>query len=226
MTIGLIAIGIIAVLLLFGALETTLERVGVSPSATFIVLALWAASVFIPPMDFGGVRLGIAGFAAPFVISLIMGWKAFKEGGLISALVAGTGIAAIVVPVELFVFGNGIGFDILASVLVGIGSGAIAFLISSSAAGSVGAILGGTFFGDLVATLISTFARGESFYLGDARIFGLIATSLLVGVVAYSVFLGFAGSVTRMGIRRNRAGTEASEEFDKADYFDDYFGKK
>jgi hypothetical protein len=190
------------------------------------VLAIWAATVFIPPIDISGVRFGIAGFLAPFVLSLIMGVKAFKENGLFLALVAGTAIAAIVVPVELFVFGFGVGFDILAAVLVGLASGIVAFLISPSAAGSVGAILGGTFFGDLVANLIAAFVRGEAFYLGREGVFSLMAASLLVGVATYSLFLAFSGSASRMGIRRHRANTEVSDELDKADYYDDYFGKK
>ncbi len=227
MIIGLIVIGVIAVLLLFGLLKPVTAGLRLSPIALFVILALFAGLAFVPPLVIGYTSWGVAGWILPLVLSVFFVARTINAGDFGMSLLAFVLVAAVCVPCMLFAFGINTGITITVSVLLGIVVGGIAFFVPTSYNGAVFSILFGYTLGQAITALVDWLVNGSVFAVGGGAAYGSLMIGLLVAVGAGSLFTALRSKTNESRIGKRQYNSEYSDEFPSEESeFDDYFSQK
>lgn len=224
MIIGLIILGIVSLLFLFGLLKSVLIRTQIPYWAMFIILASFTISAFLPSIKIGVVLVSPSTFLLPLILSIVFFIKAIYAQETLPFFLTCIISSTVVVAFELLLFGQGAISDVFASVFLGVIVGAIAFVITPSAVSALSGILGGFVLGQAVTGFVNYTNNAQNFIFGSQNLFSGIIIAL---TCALAVGVAFSKMSTKVGesiVKRSNYMSEQSEEtYDDAVFYDDFF---
>ena len=186
MTIGLVILGIVAVMLFFGAAEKYFDRLGLTSWLTFLMVLALVIGAVMPEIKAGMLTITVGGFIVPLAVLAVVFALTFKKGSFFRPVISVLVVAMTTVAFRLIV-GIGSSAQVLAcSLLTGFIGGTLAFPTAGSRLGTIAGALGGCIIGDAVsAGLLRAFFGAENFVLGGYGIFDSIVISMAFGLLAY-----------------------------------------
>lgn len=189
MIIGLIILGILAVLVFFGATERFFRKMGIANWLAFILVLALVAGAVVPEIGIGGAfTMNIGGFIVPVVLTValavLIGWnQELFRCGVATLAVASAAIAArmLIMPVSA-------GLTVTASVIVGFVGGAVAYIIARTRLATIAASLGGIVLGDIVTSLVYRyFVDGSAVALGTRGVFDSLVIAAVFAILLVEV---------------------------------------
>lgn len=185
MTIGLVILGIVAVMLFFGAAEKYFDRLGLTSWLTFLLVLALIIGAVMPEINAGMLTITVGGFIVPFVVLAVVFALTFRSGNFFRPLVSVLVVAMTAVAFRLIVGVGSAAQVLVCSLLTGFIGGALAFLTAGSRLGTIAGAMGGCIIGDAVsAGLLRAFFDVENFVLGGFGIFDSIVISAAFGLLA------------------------------------------
>ena len=191
MTTGIVILGIVAVLLFFGAAERYFDRLGMTSWLTFLIVLALIIGAVMPEVRAERFVMTVGGFVVPTVVFILIFVLSVRGGSnALRILVALAAVGAIVTAFRLLTGIATTGALTAFFLLSGVIGGAVAMAAAGTRTGSLAAVLGGCVAGDAVSMAILRGAYGQTVYtLGgygifNAMIVGCAAALLLAGIVA------------------------------------------
>ena len=225
MIIGYVLLGLIAVLMFFGLLNTTVKAMRIDPwVALFFVIAFIVGGI-IPMVSFGSeVVVGIGGFIVPFVLMIVLVVLSVIKGGgtnVVRLVASIASITAVTTAVLTWMPTDVTWVAILSRFVIGILAGAISYVICADRISSVTGAIGGVVWGNLAAAMIAYFfGNADAIVLGS----GLVYDAIIIGMV-FAVVLAMVANQMRVGHNSHaRANAEFADENDTENWnkFDDH----
>lgn len=200
--IGLILLGIVLVLMLFGVTQRLFDKLKISTLWAVILVIAVGAGYFIPNIRVTNVfSFNIGGFLIPFIICLYMlfamGWTSDMLRAWVSTIIT----AGVVLLLYWVLPTNTVTMQIVAAVVVGLVAGALSYLIGRSRRGAFFSSVMGIYIGETIRFLINYYGRGIDTTLG----LGVGAMFDTIVIAALSAFL----LAIAIGEIRERMITEA-----------------
>lgn len=214
MTIGLIILGVLAILIFFGVTERFFRKIGIANWIAFLLVLALVIGALIPNIVIRNmVSINVSGFIIPFVIMIILaaliGWN--KE--LARAMLAVVAVAGIAVAVRMLIKPTNISMIVTASVVVGFVGGAIAYLVGQTRLSTLVATMGGIVIGDLIVGLINRFALGgTNIALGASGVFDSIIIASIFGIILVEAIAGMRGAMNRNRISETNLNMESGQD--------------
>ena len=191
MTVGIVILGIVAVLLFFGAAERYFDRLGMTSWLTFLIVLALIIGAVMPEVRAERFVMTVGGFVVPTVVFILIFVLSVRGGSnALRILVALAAVGAIVTAFRLLTGIATTGALTAFFLLSGVIGGAVAMAAAGTRTGSLAAVLGGCVAGDAVSMAILRGAYGQTVYtLGgygifNAMIVGCAAALLLAEIVA------------------------------------------
>ncbi len=121
MTIGLVILGIVAVLIFFGVAEKFFRKIGISnPIAFLLVLALVIGAV-VPNIRIGSAfEMNVSGFLIPIVLVVLFSVMVGFNSDLARAFVAMVAVAGVAVATGTLISTTTLAGQVTASVIIGL----------------------------------------------------------------------------------------------------------
>lgn len=159
--IGWVLLGILLVLMLFGATQKIFDKLKISTLWAIIITVAVGACVLIPNIRVTNrFYFNIGGFLIPFILCLYMvfriGWSWDMLRAWISAIVTG----GLVLLMYWVVPTNTVTMRLVAAIIVGLIAGAVSYLFGRSRRGAFFSAIMGIYLGETARFLINYFYRG------------------------------------------------------------------
>ena len=183
MSIGMIALLVLSLLILFGVLQRVLDRMALSDRQALCIVAAMFAGGLLPDLPLGRVRLNVGGALIPIAVCVWLLLHAGTAKERIRAVVASCLTAAAVFAVSLLVPADPASMPWLdPMILYGVAGGAIAWLLGRSRRSAFIAGVLGVTIADLISG-VSLWMKGvnQTVFLGGA---GALDAIVIAGVVA------------------------------------------
>ncbi|MDE5563112.1 MAG: hypothetical protein K2J01_06170, partial [Clostridiales bacterium] len=103
MIIGLVLLGLVAVLLFLGIAERVFKSFGVAYWLAFVMIGVLIGCAFIPTFTVGAVQFNVAGFFAPLIFSAVFFALAFRMREVRMAIIVTSITAALFISVWLLI---------------------------------------------------------------------------------------------------------------------------
>lgn len=219
MIIGLVLLGIVAVLLFFGVAERVFKSFGIAYWLAFVMVGLLIGCAFIPSFSIGSVKINVAGFIAPVVFASVFYFLAVRAGEGWHAIVATSTVAALYIATELLI--GPIADGTVTALVSGFLCGASTYLVGKSKIAALAAVFAGFPIGEIGAALVSAYAYGDAMRLGTAAAFDACVLAAVTAVALFETIAAIKRTVAARA-RRARGEAEAANEFD-ADEYKRYF---
>lgn len=204
MTIGLIILGILAVMLFFGAAEKYFDRLGLTSWLTFLLILALIVGAVVPEIKTEGFIMTVGGFIIPLIVGVIILIFAVKDGEALRTSLAIPVVAALTVMFRLVIGVNSTATVLATSLLIGFVGGAAAYLAAGSRLGTLAGALGGCIIGDAIsAALLRGLFGYQTLTLGGYGIFD--------GMIIAATF-GLIMAETVAAVRRAVGGRLAKEQ--------------
>lgn len=229
MTMGLILLGVMALLLLFSFGRNAFRGLWLTPGAAFFAVLAFAVGIIVPsiPLYRGGFYMTVGGFVLPVVASIALIGLLIRHGGVLRSIAGMLAVVAVTVGLMVVMPMGNIWMRMLAAWVIGLVAGAVAFLVARTRASSAFAVLGGVAVGDLIYSLISYFAyRAGVVTLGGDVAYNSIFVGVLFALILAeaAVRLGKSvGSAAATGRRGTNYEAAKDEKFDSPDKDYDHF---
>lgn len=191
MTIGLVILGIVAVLIFFGAAERYFDMLGITSWLAFLIILAFVLGAVVPAFELGMFSVGVGGFIIPLIVTILLLAMTKKSGSIWRALPAIAAAAAVAAGFKLLM--RPTGDDVLAlSLITGFAAGALAFIIADSRINILIAAIAGITLGDIIGSSV-TFAvtDAEMIYLGGSGVFDALIIAAAFGLVMYEAVAAF-----------------------------------
>lgn len=214
MIIGLVILGIVALLLLFGVAERVFKSFGVSYPFAFVMIGGLIGCAFIPTFTLGGaVAVNTAGFIAPLVLGIVFTVIAarMREGWRAAVTISAT--TSLYIAVRLLI--EPLTSELVTSIVAGFLCGAGAYLIGKTKIAALSSVFFGFFFGELISSAVDIYIYGLPMRLGSAAVFDALVIAAVFSVLLYEMI---AGIKRAMRSRNKAALCESAEEFDPDEY--------
>ena len=213
MTIGLVTLGIVAVLMFFGAAEKYFDRLGLTSWLTFLLVLALIIGAVMPEVAVGSFVMTISGFAVPLVVFVILLTLAAKSGNALRTVLALVIVAMSTVALRLLIGVNSATLVLVSSLLIGFVGGTLAYLAAGSRIGTLAGAIGGCVLGDVVsAGFMRMFYGVETYTIGGFGIFDSLVIAAVFGLVVAEL----VSAVRRMTENRRAAArgldAEAGED--------------
>ena len=216
MIIGLVLLGITALLLFFGIAKRVFANFGVPYLAAFVIVGVLIGSAFIPTFHIGRVSVNAAGFIAPMVFSVMFLLLAKRRREVWYAVVALSASAAVYVAVLLLI--SPITSVTVTVVSAGFLCGAVAYLVGKTQLGALAAVFAGLPLGEVVASAVNYFSLGTEISLGTAATFDTVILAAVFAVVLYEAIAAIRRTMNARAKTSAALETETAEEFDPDEY--------
>ena len=224
MMVGLVILGVISLLFLFGLLKTVLERTQIPFWAMFIILVLFTVSPFLPDIELGLFVISPSTFLLPLVLSIAFFIKSVLADEALPNFLTTLVSVTVVLAFELLLFGQGFLSDVFASVFLGIIIGAVAFVISPSPVSALSGIMGGFVIGQAIVAVINYSQGAQMIALGAQNLFSGLIIALTCAVAISVAFTKISKKVGENIIKRSNYMSEQSEDnVDDMVFYDDFF---
>lgn len=212
MTTGIIILGIVAVLLFFGAAERYFDRLGMTSWLTFLIVLALIIGAVMPEVRTDGFVMTVGGFAVPAVVTVLLFVLSARDGNVLRTLLALAAEAAVCAGFRFIIGIPTSGGLIAFFLLTGFIGGAVSFAVAGSRLGAVAAVFGGCLVGDAISMGLMRGFYGGQFTLGGYGIFNAMiigcASALAIAEIVYYV----RRSVENRRIAARRLTAEAAED--------------
>lgn len=212
MTIGLVILGIVAVLIFFGAAERYFEMLGLTSWLTFLIILAFVLGAVIPDIEIGSVSIGIGGFIIPLIVSVILisltrrstnAWRLLPAVALTAFITAGLRLLFRPESAEMI---------LTSSLVAGFACGALAFVITDSRISILIASIAGITLGDIIgSSVLFAIADGKVLYFGAYGTFDSLMIACAFGLVLYEAVAALKKVRISKAARLN-LNTEAAED--------------
>ena len=210
MTTGIVILGIVAVLLFFGAAERYFDRLGITSWLTFLIVLALIIGAVVPEVRTDSFVMTVGGFAVPAVAFVLIFVLAVRGGGsVLRILLALASETALVVAFRMMTGAESEGAVTVFFLLSGFIGGSVCCAVAGTRAGSIAAVLGGCIAGDAVSMAVLRGAYGQTVYtLGGYGIFN----AMIIGCASALVFAEITGAVRRASENRRIAAERLNAE--------------
>ncbi len=215
MIIGLVLLGITALLLFFGIARRVFANFGVPYLLAFVLVGVLIGSAFIPTFFIGSVSINAAGFIAPLAFSVMFLLLAKRTREMWHAVVALSAAAAVYVAVLLLI--APITSATVTVISAGFLCGAVAYLVGKTELGALAAVFAGLPLGEAIASLVNYFSMGSGIALGTAATFDSVILAAVFAVVLCEAIAAIRRTMNTRA-RKNALEAETAEEFDPDEY--------
>jgi len=199
MTIGLLCLGVVALLIFFGVATNTLKEIGIPEWVAFVFVLALVIGVVIPSVQFGNVFLSISGFLIPMLICAMLFVAIGFKKDLFSVLIASLSIAAVTMLVKILFPISANAFLSVQSLVIGFASGILASVLAKKRTSALLSSIFGILLGDIAVGLINLFAYHNLYVgIGSDGIFDALVLSSIVGIL----IIGVAESMRVARVRR------------------------
>lgn len=215
MIIGLVLLGITALLLFLGIARRVFSNFGVPYLLAFVIVGVLIGSAFIPAFDIGRVSVNAAGFIAPLTFSVMFLLLAKRRREVWYAIVASSSTAAVYAAVLLLI--SPITSVTVTVISAGFLCGAVAYLVGRTELSALAAVFAGLPIGEVVSSIVGYFSLGRGITLGTAATFDTVILAAVFAVVLSEAI----SAIRRTMNTRNKKivlEAEAAEEFDPDEY--------
>ncbi len=224
MTMGLILLAITALALFFPFGRGAFKGLGLPAWGAFMVLLAFVIGVIVPDIRLGRFGyMSVGGFILPIVASILLAIRLGARRGLGMGLLAMVAVVAITTGLLLIMPTKNMGLRFLTSVVIGLVTGVVAFLIARSRAASTFAVLSGIPVGNLIFSLLDyNFISGVEIVLGWSVVFNAFVLSFMVALTIAELARSSRSVVSDREARRRNLGYEAGRDrnFDEENYDD------
>ena len=219
MTIGLVILGIVAILIFFGVAEKFFRKIGMSnPLAFLLVLALVIGAV-VPNIRIGSsFEMNVSGFLIPIVLVVLFSAMIGFNSDLARAYLAMIAVAGVAVATGMLIGTTTLAGQITASVILGFVGGAVAYLIAMTRLSTLIASIGGIVIGDIIVSLLNFFvvpsATQGVVSLGTQGTFDAIILAAVFGIIMVEAVSAMKRTMNRKRVAKSALSMEISEEND------------
>ena len=211
MTIGLIILGVAAVLIFFGAAERYFEVLGITSWLAFLIILALVLGAVVPAIEMGAVSIGISGFIIPLIVTVII-VALSRKGGNIYRAVPALVLSAVISAGLRVLFRPTANDALVCSLVTGFLCGAIAFVISPNRINIIISAIGGIIVGDLISSsILFAVTKPETLAFGSHGVFDAIIISAAFGLVLYEVISALKNTKLSKTAKTN-LNTEAAED--------------
>ncbi len=184
MSIGMILLVVIALLILFGALQRVLDRMALTDRQALVCVAAIFIGGWLPDIPLGSVTLNIGGCVIPLIVCVYLLLHADTTKERVRAIVAAVVAAAAVTAISMFFPADPVSMPFDPMILYGVAAGLISWLLGRSRRSAFIAGVLGVILADLVSGL-SVRMRGvdQAIHLGGAGALDAVVLSGVIGVL-------------------------------------------
>lgn len=222
MIIGLVLLGLVAVLLFFGIAERVFKSFGVACWLAFVIVGVLIGCAFIPTLTIGNVSFNVAGFFAPVLFATVFLLLALRMRELNRALVSASVIAALFISVWLLI--SPITSDTITVIIIGFLCGAVSYLVGKTKLSALFGIFFGMPIGEVISSAVSMYVYGTGMCFGTAATFDAIILAAVIAVVLFESIAAIKRTINMRAGRHAIVNAENAEEFDPDEY-KKYFGE-
>ena len=221
MIIGLVLLGLVAVLLFFGIAERVFKSFGVAVWLAFVMIGVLIGCAFIPTFTVGAVEFNVAGFFAPLLFSAVFFALAFRLREVGRGIVATAVTAALFISVWMLI--APITSDTVCVIIIGFLCGAVDYLVGKTKIAALCGIFLGMPIGDVISSAVGMYVYGTPLRFGAPSTFDAI---ILAAVTAVVIFESVSAIKRTMNHRAKAKAqlAETAEEFNPDEY-KKYFDK-
>lgn len=206
MSIGMILLLVLALLILFGALQRVLDRMALTDREAIACTAAIFIGGWLPDLSFGLITLNIGGAIIPLIVCVYLLLNSDTAREKIRALVASALTAAAITALGMLFPANPTQMPFDPMILYGVSGGLIAWILGRSRRSAFIAGILGVLLADVISG-VSVWMRGinQAVHLGSA---GALDAIVLSGVVAVLMCELVGEAVERMKTGRANAPHE------------------
>ena len=212
MTVGIVILGIVAVLLFFGAAERYFVRLGMTSWLTFLVVLALIIGAVMPEVRTERFVMTVGGFVVPAVVFVLVFVLAAKNGSALRTLLAAVAAGALCAGFRLLTGITTTGGLTAFFLLTGIIGGAVAFAFAGSRLGSAAAVFGGCIAGDIVSMAVLRAYGAPVFTLGGYGIFNAMIVGCASALILAEAVYAARRSIEDRRIAAERLSAEAAED--------------
>lgn len=212
MIVGLVLLGCVTVLLIFGIAQRVFTSFGVAYWLAFVLVGVLIASAFIPAFTVNGARISASGFLAPLAVGFVFLFLSLKTRETGHAVVAASAVLAVFLAIDLLLYP--IVADGYVAVIEGVLCGGIAFLVGKTKLASLFGVFFGVPLGVLSAEVVKIVSVGSQMRLGSAHVFDCVIIAAVLAVVISETVT----AVKRHNNAKRKVIAEVAEEFDPDEY--------
>ncbi len=216
MVIGLVLLGLVALLLFFGIAESVFKSFGVANWLAFLIVGILIGCAFIPTFTLGAVTFNVAGFFAPLLFAAVFFALAVKVGDTVRALVTTSVVAALFISVWLLI--ARITNDTVTVIIIGFLCGAVCYLVGKTKISALCGIFLGMPIGEVISSAVSLYVYGTSMRFGTPATFDAIILAAVTAVVLFESIAAIKRTMNNRAKLRAAENSELSEEFDAEEY--------
>ena len=200
MVIGLIILGILAIMLFFGTLENYFNRIGLTSWFTFIIILALAIGAVVPEIRTDAFNIVVGGYIVPLVVFVVLIGFTAKYGNIIRTILSTLAVVGITALLRYLLSPTSTSLVYAFSIALGFIGGGLAFLVAGERIGTLTAVFGGAVIGDTLAVTI--FQTGTTLVLGGNGLFdGLIIASVF-GILALELVNAMRKFTTNTKLKR------------------------
>ena len=220
--IGLVLLGIVAVLIFFGVSKRFFQKIGLPSWVAFILVLALVVGAIVPSIRIGdSFSMTVSGFLLPILITIILfaligGRKSVNrknnfEG--LRALFAIIAVAGVTVATRLLMMPTTFSSVITSSVIIGFVGGTIAYLVGQTRLSTLTGVTGGIVLGDVIVNLTQRYAFDrEYFAFGASGVFDSMILAIVVGILVLTAISALRHAQARKQIRRKNLNFESSKD--------------
>lgn len=222
MIIGLVLLGLVAVLLFFGIAERVFKSFGVAYWLAFVMIGVLIGCAFIPTFTVGAVQFNVAGFFAPLLFAAVFFALAFRMREVRRALIVTSVTAALFISVWLLI--APITSSTVCVIIIGFLCGAVDYLVGKTKIAALCGIFLGMPIGDVVSSAVGMYVYKTPLRFGSPTTFNAIILAAVTAVVIFESVAAIKRTMNHRAGQKARADAELAEEFDPDEY-KKYFDK-
>ncbi|HEY8423818.1 MAG TPA: DUF1614 domain-containing protein [Clostridia bacterium] len=216
--IGLVLLGIVLVLMLFGVTQRLFDKLRISTLWAVILVIAVGAGYFIPNIRVTNVfSFNIGGFIIPLIICFYllfaMGWTSDMLRAWVSTIIT----AGVVLLLYWVLPTNTLGMQIVAAVIVGLVAGTLSYLIGRSRRGAFFSAVMGLYIGEVMRFLINYYGRGldVTLRLGVGTMFDTLVIAALTSFLLAIAIGEIREKMVTEARGRRRYSYEAGEFYER-----------
>ncbi len=216
MIIGLVLLGSVAVLLLFGVAERVFKSFGVAYWLALVIIGVLIGCAFIPTFTAGNVTFNVAGFFAPLLFAGVLYALAIKTREGRRALVATSVTMASCIAIWLLI--APVTYTTVTVIVMGFLCGAVCYLVGKTKIAALCGIFTGLPIGEVIASSVNMYVYGTPIKFGSAATFDAIILAAVTAVVIFESIAAIKRTMNKRARTRAAADAEIAEEFNPDEY--------
>ena len=214
MTMGLILLGIMMLALFFEVGRSAFRGLGLSTIGAFMVILAFAIGIIVPSISFGGVfYMNVGGFILPILAMFVLLVVLIRNNAVLRGVAAMLSVVAATVGLLLIMPVNNTGMIVLTSFVLGLISGALAFIIGRTRVASLFAVTGGIAVGDVIFCMLDYFViTGGAFTLGRVVVYNSIFVAALFALCLAEIVVMTGKAMGEERTNKRNLNFEATED--------------